>query len=304
VSRIATKVELSHGLFDRDVRTVVIGVGAQKSGTTWLAAQLARHVNVHMREKEVHYWDVVRSPYIRWDKMAWQGGGGTSPTPRIKKLARSFMRKPKDRGEELFGADPVSHVDYANFLSSGRTGQAVVSEVTPAYSLCSASTFAEMIEIHPDVRFVFLMRDPVDRLWSGVKQRFRPLLTEDSKLVREGRHAAALEKAFLRACDDVYDPDYRRSRYDETITALEMAGANAIFMFYETLFTKKSINRLGAFLGLDGLEARFDQRVYGGLAGEVELSAIARRTARESLAGTYDYVRSRFGAEVPEQWMT
>ncbi len=49
------------------VEGLIIGIGAQKSGITWLVPVLADHPQVHARKKEVHYWDVIRYPYVAWD---------------------------------------------------------------------------------------------------------------------------------------------------------------------------------------------------------------------------------------------
>ncbi len=45
-------------------RTLVFGIGAQKSGKTWLSAYLRDHPDVHLPpRKELHFWNGVRPPH-------------------------------------------------------------------------------------------------------------------------------------------------------------------------------------------------------------------------------------------------
>ncbi len=43
-----------------------LGIGAQKAGTTWLYAQLARHPGIYMPAKEVHFWDIWHGRGLDW----------------------------------------------------------------------------------------------------------------------------------------------------------------------------------------------------------------------------------------------
>lgn len=253
-----------------DLDRVVIGLGAQKSGTTWLAAALSKNKGVYMRRKEVHYWDSVRAPYIKWDHvaglMAASGADPASP----------------------FGRTPFDHGRYLPYLDAGRRDQRIVAEITPAYALCTQATFADMKAVHEDVRFVFLMRDPVSRLWSGLRHKMRAA-------VRSAGTADWLERMFLEACDNPHDPDFRRSRYDETLRALDGAGCNVWIGFYETLFSEDTLADLSGFLGLPRLEGEFGKRVNPGAGAELRLGDAARDYGRKALGETYDYVSDQIG---------
>lgn len=129
---------------------VVIAVGAQKCGTIWLSWTLDQHPDIHIRRKEVHYWDRVRYPY------SYSG-----PTEALFKAAAKQADLP-------FGRHAYDNSRYLPALNYGRMSERIVADITPAYALCTRASFAEMKAIHDDVRFVFLMRDPVERLWSGI----------------------------------------------------------------------------------------------------------------------------------------
>lgn len=257
---------------------VVIGIGAQKSGTTWLASTLAAHPDVYVRKKEVHYWDTVRAPYVQWDG-----------------VHRILVSRGNSAGSP-FGNNPLDHSQYLQSLDYGRRNERILSEITPAYALCAQATFSQMKAVHRDVRFVFLMRDPVDRLWSGLRHKMRESLQQDDS-------EDWLNKMFLEACEDPHDPDFRRSCYDQTIRALDGADCHVCVMFYETLFTDESLSALAQFVGVDRLAGRFDTRINVGAGAELRLSEPARLYGRKALADTYEFVADRFGDFVPTQWM-
>lgn len=256
---------------------VIIGLGAQKSGTTWLGKVLAEHPDIYIRKKEVHYWDTVRAPYVSWDS--------------VDRILASQQNAPGSP----FGSNPLDHRNYLASLEFGRSDERIACEITPAYALCTQKTFSEMNSVHSDVRFVFLMRDPVDRLWSGLRHKMRASLDR-------GGSQDWLEKMFFEACENPYDPDLRRSRYDETLQALEGAGCNVSVMFYENLFTDQQLQALADFLGVDRLAGKFDSRVNVGAGKSLSLSETARSHGRKALEDTYDFVEDRFRDRVPPQW--
>jgi len=260
------------------VEHVVIGLGAQKSGTSWLASALKAHPDIYMRKKEVHYWDTVRSPYVQWDN-----------------VGRILVANGKNASLP-FGKNPLDHSKYLPSLDYGRRNERILCEVTPAYALCTQATFSEMKAVHFDVRFVFLLRDPIDRLWSGLRHKVRAILQQDEP-------GDWIEKLFLEACEDPHDPDRRRSCYDQTLKALDRAGCQVCVMFYETLFNDESMSSLAEFVGVERLPGRFDSRVNVGAGAELRLSKSARAYGRKALSDTHEFVTDRYQDLVPSHWM-
>lgn len=284
---------------------ILFGIGAQKAGTTWLADQIAASPDVYMPIKERHYWDVIRAPYIQWDRPKRVEPEGIVDRElaslhvlraRLKHGRLGERRETARRAR--FRGPYGDHRTYLATLAIGNPGRKVVGEVTPAYALCGRRTFAEMAELAPDVRFVFVMRDPVDRLWSGLRHRHRSRIESGEWGERD------LLAAFDALIDDPYDPDFRRSDYARTLEELEAAvpGARILCLFYETLFEEKAMHRLADFLGIAPLRAALGQRSHAGPAlGGGPSPALVRR-AREALSRTYEAVASRFGDEVPAAW--
>ena len=180
-----------------------------------------------------------------------------------------------------------THDDYLDYLRCGAADESVLGEITPAYSLLNSRVYGEMFSLHPNVRFLFVMRDPVDRLVSGLKHQFR------TQLDGSGASHATIARAFDDAVSDVYDPGVRRSDYATTIARLEqhVPASNVLYLFYETLFEESSMSAVAEFLGLDGLPFEQNETVYPGVAVDWEPDQSQRQAARAALQPTYDVVR-------------
>jgi hypothetical protein len=281
-------VAASPSVFAERVSGLVYCVGAQKAGTTWLHAQLVARPNVFARVKEVHYWDVRNPPYIGWDGMGFV---------RPQKKRYPWSDDPPER-HEMFRGPRGDHAAYVQYISKGAPDGATVLDVTPSYALLPARIYKEMAGLHPDTRFVFLVRDPVARLWSGVKHRYRRL--HDFGAVTEDDLAAA----FSDALDDDYDPDYRRSRYDLTIDALLSAvPRDRVLVHPFEAMVKGGNAALARFLDVpeDGLQASEARNVGTARSARLPEDLAARAYAR--LAPAYDRVEAMLGGR-PEGWRT
>jgi hypothetical protein len=97
-----------------------LGIGAQKSGTTWLHSNLRAHPDAFLPEpKEVHYFD-------------------------------QKLDQPLETYAEIFGP----------------AGSRLKGEITPAYGILPPETIRFIRQTMPDLRLIFLMRNPIDRAWS------------------------------------------------------------------------------------------------------------------------------------------
>jgi hypothetical protein len=295
----------------RRVRTLFFGIGAQKAATTWLDAFLRGHPEVCLPvRKEQHYWTTIRGAggkdrharaSQRLDRIARLGP--------IRRLLRSPRKRTVDEAWRLSAAmlredQPPGHGAYADVLFQAWAGEPVAGEVTPAYALLSTSTFAEMAALGEDVRFIFIMRDPVSRLISSARMNARKW----QRLDAPRRKPAAIEAWLAETLGDPADGSLLRSRYDLTIERLERAVPRGQigYFFYETLFRQDEIDRLTDFLGVGRHAARFEQRVnaHAEAAMPQDVAAVRRLEAQalEVLAPTYDFVRRRFGDRVPAKW--
>jgi hypothetical protein len=287
--------------------TLVFGIGAAKSATTWLAAYLSGHPEFHMSpRKELHYWSVLQSGHYRMTKV-WND--------RDRALAGihgswlEWLRNKLDdlTGRQRSGSHAIysrlydqpgpPHANYADALFFKYMGQPVAGEFTPAYAILSPASYREMASLAPDVRFMFVMRDPVARLVSAIRHKLRGEVGSKNvtpELVRE---------RIVECLADAEHFDLVRSRYDLTIARLEAAvGAEKVFyVFYETMFQQSEMDRLCDFLGIARTPASVDRRVNGGNDTATAVDDELWRAMRTTLDPVYDFVRQRFGS-LPQAW--
>ena len=165
--------------------TMFFCIGAQKAGTTWLYENLAAHPDVHVpKAKEVHYFDIETgqnrlSYHIRLKALRQM-------VDTLEAQGQNPKRQTLDRLENLVsllsihGAEDKSdHARYIRYLRRGYAGQKVIADITPAYAILPERKFAEMSRIG-NAKFLFIMRDPVSRMWSQIRMAVASNLGENA----------------------------------------------------------------------------------------------------------------------------
>lgn len=285
-----------------DADLFLVTIGAQKAGTTWLKTALDQSPQVYFRAKEVHYWDVIRPPFSDWDRQGRVQSGkyakGIFKTLRKvglpAKVVSSLEHRTRHSG--MFASDALDHEAYLEYLAQGYRGQRVISDNTPAYALCNRRTFAEIDRLHPSTHYMFVMRDPVDRLWAATKHRHRFRLRVDPA------DSAPLH-SFRDALEDPYHPDRRRSDYAATLNELYSAvpEERVTCLFFETLFRQDTLDRVCAILGVEPVTLP-DKVINEGVKLQSDLDGELAAKARAVFRDTYDFCFERFKEEVPSSW--
>ena len=81
-------------------------------------------------------------------------GGSPSPLPR----AIVDLRERLDMKD-----DPAAYLD---FFRRRWSGEKVFADVSPSYYIAGRDAYRRMRDIHPRVRFLLVLRNPIDRFWS------------------------------------------------------------------------------------------------------------------------------------------
>lgn len=275
--------------------TFLLGVGAQKGGTTWLHDHLAASPQcVAGYRKEYHIFDALDLASERWmhdriDLRARREG------------RRAVEGEPVDanglhRAAMLYDTD--LYFDYFLGLLSRQPQHRLTLDMTPAYGMLSSSRLAWIRERFAarGVRTVavFLIRDPVERIWSHLRmeQSRRPeRLTQDSAVhVRE-----------LYA-----EPTYAlRTRYDDTLRALDEAFApdEVHVGFYEQLFTHEQVDAVSRLVGIEDHPPQFDLRVNASPRALEQLPPDTVRVVARHYREVYAAVADRFpDLDLPTLW--
>jgi hypothetical protein len=278
---------------------VMYGIGATKAGTSWLYRYLAAHPDCYLRSiKELHFFDSHEKGSRDWHLKQFENTGASlgrkiaGGQDGVNGWASLHLAEIGVYSGILRNGDETA---YLAFLHDGRDKESVVGDITPCYSLLSARCLAHMAEIAGDARFVYLMRDPVDRLWSHV----RMIAKRRSKDGGDISERAA--RIFDKALDGQEDHIVERGDYRATLEKLEQAlDPEKVFLCtYEELFSDEAVQRLCAFLGIRPMPGQYDSRAHAGVP--VPMTAEQKHRAARFLRPQYDYVASKLG-QMPRGW--
>jgi hypothetical protein len=217
-----------------DIRPDFLCIGAQKAGTKWLYDQLAAHPATWMPlVKELHYFDRRFRPERM--QAALEGRKRRRNRP-LDDRDRAFLEH-----AVTYVGDTVDFVWYRQLFAP--KGDHVSGDITPAYSILSGDMVAAINRGLPGIKIVFLVRDPIQRLWSqlamGIRGRSGAVGTslDDLPALREiiisplfaGRSFPALtartwrqefghERVFIGFFDDLQErPAWLRARIFEFV---------------------------------------------------------------------------------------
>lgn len=289
-------------------KTFVLGLGAQKAGTTWLYKHMHNHPQCALGNvKELAALDMYfgrEFNNLRWEKRIAavtsalenapkQLEKGIADDKRVHTLLESF--------EYLASCtDLDAYVRYFERQLAAKPGAHVVADITPAYCMLSEDNLRETKEALEAagfaVRVVFLMRDPVERCYSAFRMAFRRDRRAGVEALRQP-NADFVRRASASGCQ-------RRTRYEKIVPRIDavFTPEERFIGFYEEFFSDQSLQRLCDVLGINHVSAKLDKRVNTS-PREVEPSAEDWAQVRELYSDTYAYCSERFGAEkVAELW--
>ena len=254
--------------------TFILGVGAQKAGTSWLFQYLKRVRHSDMPgHKEFHVWDVLDFPSAQKYR-----------SPEIPR--HSHDARVRDMVE-----DPEKYFD---FFSARLTESRITADITPNYAGLGVERLRmindEFASRGIQVKSILLVRDPVSRCVSAFRMvRAR----RDARLSRQSS-PADMDEAFLRYA--LSEDCEVRTRYESTWAANDEAfGADHVHVeFFESLFTEKALTRLDKFLCSHGWH-KLRERQYNTASPDQtwqpQPDALAQ--VAHQYRSTYDYVLSR-----------
>ncbi len=251
----------------------LLGVGAQKAGTSWLHQQLHRRSDADFGFlKEYHVHDALTIPKLE----RFRHLNVKLQTPRSWLQPRSWRR-------QRFFSDPRRYYNYFSWLlrRPRRPGRSVclTGDITPSYAVLSAETFQSIHNQFQQrgipVRPVFLLRDPIERIISSQRMKLR----------KQGQRDAATEVASLRKRVD--KGQGLRSSYSQTLEALDQSfGLEYCFIgLFETLFQQDTYTALCDYLAIAYQEPDWQEKVNASATANLIpddlLAALGRQQAAD-----------------------
>lgn len=280
--------------------TFLFCVGATKAGTSWLYRFLARHPECHLRSiKELHYFDMLESGnYARHrDREAARLAALRAEQASGQPMGafRARMLRDTEDWVSVIGRDGIDLAAYRDYLADGRGARHLVGDITPAYALLPVERLSMMARLAGDVRFVYLLRDPVSRLWSQAR------MVAHRKVRTLAEFPARAAQVMGEMIDAIAKGHTDREDYVGAVTRLRavVSPSRLLVQLQDEMMTLPGLARLCGFLGITAMPADFDKRVHEG--APLALDEALRARAQVALRPQYDFVASLF-AELPDSW--
>lgn len=252
----------------------VLGVGAQKSGTTWLNSYLKQNEHVNMGQlKEYHIWDAKFKPEL---------------------FKRFEIKSPKNKGANGRLRYAMQNVDGAYeeyFRNLIDENVSITGDITPTYSALDAENYLiiknRLEAAGFDVRVVFLMRDPVERCWSAARMKAR-------KHRLRGKDIS--EQKMIKMFSGRFESDQMeaRTQYDRIIETLEAVfePKNLYVGVYEEMFAETQLRNLSKFLSVPVVEEFVSQKFN--VSQKSTLPSDLAEKCRQHYSSVYEYCHAKY----------
>jgi len=147
-----------------------LSIGAMKAGTTWLYSLLERHPQIHFTpEKEIHFLaHHYKDPACLND--AHRQHRASTRLSRIDQLKPERQDKIRRWYQERYLHQPTTLEWYFNLFDPASRRRIWNADFSNLSALIDADGWRRLqAEIKADVRAIYILRDPCDRLWSQFK---------------------------------------------------------------------------------------------------------------------------------------
>lgn len=274
-------------------KTFLLGVGCQRGGTTWLHRYLSSSPQVNFGfRKEYHLFDALHVQGFKWFKQNVEEA-------YAEVLAGVDLHENRPYLDRLAGfyRDTENYYDYFNDLHASYDAVRVVGDLTPSYSGVPISVLAEIRSnleqrgFRPKV--IFIMRDPVDRMWSAARLEAK----------RIGDLSEEAVANWIDTCM-VGPRTKKRSRYQVTLKRIyEVFPAEDVkVLLYEDLFTRAAVRGITDFLGIDPIKATLKEK-FNKVARTSELPEDLQYRIARNYKWSYGAAARMFGvAHIEELW--
>lgn len=240
----------------RNVGPDFLGIGATRGGSSWLHHVLSTHPDVWLTPvKELHYFDrpaigsrtlwVQKKRAIKSLKLLWTASW--KQDNRLSTVLQWELRY-------LLGRRSDQWYRRLFVPANGR----LAGEITPAYAVLDKEVIGQIRDHNPEIRAVYIIRDPIERGWSGIVND-----------LAKGRRRSIADVSMKEMMNMIHKPHFlARSNYAENIRNWRaIVGEDRLFVgFFEDVRLQPHalLDDMCSFLGIRGSEALLEkERLYG-----------------------------------------
>ena len=170
-----------------------LGIGMERAGTSWLFTQLAAHPEIWVPPiKELHFFDVI-DPQACQYKPRYSYHLKARLKQKLAPFIDTALRPELSKNDyityllwDLFYFTGKFDLDWYKRLFDERfTGGRVSGEITPYYGHVTPETIQKMLEMNANLKFILMVRDPVERAWSGLVHEFLRVKNREFETITE-----------------------------------------------------------------------------------------------------------------------
>jgi hypothetical protein len=259
-------------LINNEQNIFVLGIGAQKCGTTWLHDAISKSGKANMGPlKEYQIWNAKRS---------------TQGKHRVLRL-RDVIKRPKKTYLIRYA---MLHFDgfYEYYFRKAVSGHySITGDITPAYSILNEAALSNLKERLErsgfKLKVFFLMRDPFERCWSALRMNRRK---------NGALFSAETEEMKNRYTSEAYQ---FRTRYELIAERIDRVFEKdqVFYGIYEELFTPDEIQRISNFLNIE-IAPELVKKRKNSSPKDQAINPLMKRKVMEFYADTYQYCYARF----------
>lgn len=276
--------------------TLLVSLGAQKSGTNWLWNYIKNHPQCATPPlKELHFFSKKGH---RLQRMILEADKELSTIKNSERQA--FL---EDKKRFLFQAleyqqDGKRNArNFARLLLSVATEQTrLVGEFTPANGQLREGRLRALVRLVNPTKFVLILRDPVDRVWSQIRME---AANETDNPDQASERAHLILEQFIRCRTD---PIAVRFDYAGTLGRVRDAvPEERLFVdYFETFFDQTHIDRFCGFAGIKPMPGDVTRKRH--IGHSIELTLDHRVRLRNVLMDQYQAV-DRYLGNLPKRWI-
>lgn len=264
-----------------------IGIGAQKSGTAWLAHAFLQHPSLwNPGTKEIHFFDK-------------QSKGTISP-----KNVENFVNRARVRNRKKELKCDVSLIDDIakhglNFQSykhlfANAPEDSKGWDITPSYSAMSEEKIDFMIQSLPKAKYIYIVRDAASRAKSSLRMKFEI----EQRQTGRGKEVdlEAVAKSWLE------DDKMFRGRYSKIIPTWDAKLEEQTDILY--LPFRRMINdpytlmkEIENFLGVENFDGYQNLESPQHITRKQQIPTFAANIIDAEMRPENDFILDRFGAE-------
>lgn len=251
-------------------------IGAPRAATTWLHTKLRADPRIFLpKRKELHFFD--------------EEDVGPPDDDSGLRWYRHFY---------FDASDPV-HLRWY-WLQFRGAGNTIKGDITPLYSLLSRGRVSLIREKMPGLKVIYILRNPVDRAWSGLRKavwyqqgRDRLAQRDAGWLTKAVMHPGVLERG-----------NYRRALE----TWGDLFSESLLVLFYDDIQEAPAaeLAKVYAFLNLEppsALQAQPDNDARVNAAPALPIPAQIRRQLEDYYREQVRYLEDRFGRNL-RHWIS